>query len=66
MPLSIWPGLPAPDIRNGLPCGGPITAAAARQIIGAFSIPGDLVASVAARAAPERGDLCGYAHGRLG
>jgi hypothetical protein len=26
----------------------------------------DLVASVAARAAPERGDLCGYAHGRHG
>jgi hypothetical protein len=45
VPLSIWPGLPAPGIRDGLPCGGPVTAAAARQIIGAFSIPGDLVAA---------------------
>ena len=45
VPLSIWPGLPAPDdAPDGLPCGGPVTAAAARQIIGAFSVPGDLVA----------------------
>ena len=27
VPLSIWPGLPAHDIRDGQPCGGPVTAA---------------------------------------
>jgi len=46
VPLSIWPGLPAPDhAQDGLPCGGPVTAVAARQVIGAFSLPGDLVAA---------------------
>jgi hypothetical protein len=45
VPLSIWPGLPAPRIRDGEPCGGPITAAAARRVIDAFSHPGDLVAA---------------------
>jgi hypothetical protein len=45
VPLSIWPGLPAHDIRDGEPCGGPVTAAAARRVIDAFSLPGDLVAT---------------------
>ena len=45
VPLSIWPGLPAHDIRDGQPCGGPVTAAAARRVIDAFSLPGDLVAA---------------------
>jgi len=46
VPLSIWPGLPAPgDTRDGLPCGGPVTVAAARRVIDAFSLPGDLVAA---------------------
>ena len=46
VPLSIWPGLPAPgDARDGLPCGGPVTVAAARRVIDAFSLPGDLVAA---------------------
>ena len=47
VPLSIWPGLPAHDIRDGRSCGGPVTAAAARRVIEAFSVPGDLVAAVA-------------------
>ncbi len=46
VPLSIWPGLPAHDIRDGQSCGGPVTAAAARRVIDAFSLPGDLVANV--------------------
>ena len=33
------------DIRDGEPCGGPVTAAAARRVIDAFSLPGDLVAA---------------------
>jgi hypothetical protein len=45
VPLSIWPGLPAHDIRDGELCGGPVTAAAARRVIDAFSLPGDLVAA---------------------
>ena len=45
VPLSIWPGLPAPSIRDGEPCGGPVTAAAARRVVDAFSRPGDLVAA---------------------
>ena len=45
MPLSIWPGLPGPaGTRDGAPCGGPVTTAAARRVIDAFSVPGDLVA----------------------
>jgi len=57
VPLSIWPGLPAHDTRDGQPCAGPVTVAAARRVIDAFSVPGDLVAtaggspSVAAAAA---------------
>ncbi len=48
VPLSIWPGLPAPGgTRDGLPCGGPVTAAAARRVIEAFSAPGDLVVAAA-------------------
>ena len=46
VPLSIWPGLPDPSgARDGLPCGGPVTVAAARRVIGTFSVPGDLVAT---------------------
>jgi hypothetical protein len=45
VPLSIWPGLPARDTRDGEPCGGPVTAEAARRVIDAFSLPGDLVAA---------------------
>jgi hypothetical protein len=45
VPLSIWPGLPAHDIRDGELCGGPVTAAAARRVIDTFSVPGDLVAA---------------------
>src|SRR6266849_3099350 len=49
VPLSIWPGLPAPgDARDGEPCGGPVTTAAARRVIDAFSLPGDLVAAAGA------------------
>ena len=46
VPLSIWPGLPDPSgTRDGLPCGGPVTVAAARRVIDTFSVPGDLVAT---------------------
>jgi hypothetical protein len=45
VPLSIWPGLPAHDVRDGEPCGGPVTAEAARRVIDAFSLPGDLVSA---------------------
>jgi hypothetical protein len=48
VPLSIWPGLPDPGgARDGLPCGGPVTTAAARRVIDAFSLPGDLIAAPA-------------------
>ena len=43
VPLSIWPGLPAHDIRDGELCGGPVTVAAARRVIDTFSRDGDLV-----------------------
>ena len=46
VPLSIWPGLPAREAPDGLPCGGPVTVAAARRVIDTFSVPGDLVAAV--------------------
>ncbi len=46
VPLSIWPGLPAHDIRDRQSCGGPVTAAAVRRVIDAFSRVGDLVAAV--------------------
>src|SRR5712691_8946256 len=45
VPLSIWPGLPAPRSGPYGPCAGPVTAAAAARVIGAFSRPGDLVAA---------------------
>jgi hypothetical protein len=46
VPLSIWPGLPDPSgARDGLPCGGPVTVAAAHRVIDTFSVPGDLVAA---------------------
>jgi hypothetical protein len=45
VPLSIWPGLPAHGTRDRAPGGGPVTTAAARRVIGAFSRPGDLVAA---------------------
>jgi hypothetical protein len=44
VPLSIWPGLPAHDIRGGQSCGGPVIAQAARRVIDASSLRGDLVA----------------------
>jgi hypothetical protein len=47
VPLSVWPGLPAPgSAPPGPPCAGPVTAPAARQVIESFSRPGDLVAAV--------------------
>jgi hypothetical protein len=47
VPLSIWPGLPDPGrVRESLPCGGPVTTAAARRVIDAFCAPGDLIAAV--------------------
>ena len=46
VPLSIWPGLPAREAPDGLPCGGPVTVAAARRVIDTFSVPGNLVAAV--------------------
>jgi hypothetical protein len=46
VPLSIWPGLPEPGgPRDGAPCRGPVTLAAARRVIDTFSVPGDLVAA---------------------
>jgi hypothetical protein len=45
VPLSIWPGLPAHGIRDSAPGGGPVTTAAARRVIDAFSRPGDLIAA---------------------
>jgi hypothetical protein len=49
VPLSIWPGLPEPGgVRDGLPRGGPVTAAAARRVIDTFSRPGDLIAAAGA------------------
>jgi hypothetical protein len=45
VPLSVWPGLPAHDIRDGLPCDGLVTVVSARRVIDAFSCPGDLVAA---------------------
>jgi hypothetical protein len=46
VPVSIWPGLPAPAACRGpVPCPGPVTAAAAGKAIAAFSRPGDLVAA---------------------
>jgi hypothetical protein len=49
VPLSIWPGLPDPGgAGDGLPCGGPVTTAAARRVIDTFSRPGDLVAAAGA------------------
>jgi hypothetical protein len=45
VPLSVWPGLPAPgSALPGLPCAGPVTVEAARQVIESFSRRGDLVA----------------------
>ncbi len=45
VPLSIWPGLPAPRSGPYGPCAGPVTAAAAGRVIAVFSRPGDLVAA---------------------
>ena len=47
VPLSVWPGLPAAGgAPPGLPCGGPVTTAAAARVIESFSRPGDLVVAV--------------------
>ncbi len=46
VPVSIWPGMPAPAAGRGpVLCPGPVTAAAAPRAIAAFSQPGDLVAA---------------------
>jgi hypothetical protein len=48
VPVSIWPGLPAPAAGHSPSagaCPGPVTAAAAAKAIAAFSRPGDLVAA---------------------
>ncbi|MGO9784301.1 MAG: hypothetical protein ACLPQY_31755 [Streptosporangiaceae bacterium] len=45
VPLSIWPGLPAPRSGPHGPCPGPVTVQAAAGVITAFSRPGDLVAT---------------------
>jgi len=54
VPLSIWPGLPAHDTRDGQPCAGPVTVAAARRVIDTFSAPGDLVATAGSSQAVAR------------
>jgi hypothetical protein len=44
VPVSVWTGLPAPQICPGDgPCAGPVTIQAAVQITAAFTRPGDLV-----------------------
>jgi SAM-dependent methyltransferase len=46
VPVTIWPGLPAPAAGHSpAACPGPVTAAAAARVITAFSRPGDLVAA---------------------
>ena len=46
VPVTIWPGLPAPVAGHSpAACPGPVTAAAAARAITAFSRPGDLVAA---------------------
>ena len=46
VPVTIWPGLPAPVAGHSpAACPGPVTAAAAARAISAFSRPGDLVAA---------------------
>jgi len=46
VPVTIWPGLPAPAAGHSpAACPGPVTAAAAARAISAFSRPGDLVAA---------------------
>ena len=46
VPVTIWPGLPAPVAGHSpAACPGPVTASAAAQAITAFSRPGDLVAA---------------------
>ncbi len=46
VPVSIWPGLPAPAVgHNPAACPGPVTGTAAARAIAAFSRPGDLVAA---------------------
>jgi hypothetical protein len=60
VPLSIWPGLPAPcGGRDGRPCGGPVTTAAARRVIDTFSRPGDLVAAGGSPAVTEAAAAAG-------
>jgi len=46
VPVTIWPGLPAPAAGHSpAQCPGPVTAAAAAKAITAFSRPADLVAA---------------------
>jgi hypothetical protein len=46
VPVTIWPGLPAPATGHSpAACPGPVTTAAAARTITAFSRPGDLVAA---------------------
>jgi hypothetical protein len=46
VPVTIWPGLPAPAVGHSpAACPGPVTAAAAARAITAFSLPGDLIAA---------------------
>src|SRR5580693_8001601 len=74
VPLSIWPGLPAREAPDGLPCGGPVTVSAARRVIDTFSVPGDLVAAAGgcspavteAAAAAGRRVLALFTDGRSG
>ncbi len=45
VPVTVWPGLPAPPAgRDPEACPGPVTAASAARASTAFSRPGDLVA----------------------
>ena len=47
VPLSIWAGLTARGgAPGGLPCGGPVTVAAACRVIGTFSRPDGPAAAV--------------------
>ena len=65
VPLSIWPGLPAREAPDGLPCGGPVTVAAARRVIDTFSVPGDLIAAVGGGCSPAVAEAAAAAGRRV-